>query len=194
MDDEPTARERWNARYRGGAGPDAPAAFLTDRADLLPASGRALDLAGGTGRHAVWLAARGLEVTLVDVADGACASARERAAQAGVRLTAVRAELGVDPLPAGPFAVVLAHHYLDRAVWRQAATQLAPAGVLLACQPTVTNLERHDRPSRRWLLDDGEVHTLAATLRADGLEVLEAAEGWTPQGRHEARLVVRRPG
>jgi tellurite methyltransferase len=193
-----SARARWNARHAerltDPAAPTGPGAFLTERAGLLPTTGTALDVAGGTGRNALWLAARGLDVTLVDVSDTACAEATARAVAAGVPLDVVRADLTEEPPPAGPWDVVLVHHWLDRSVWRHLADLLAPGGVLLVCQATVTNLERHGRPSRRFLLDDGEVAALADrwTAGRDDLEVVEATEGWGSEGRHEARLVLRR--
>jgi tellurite methyltransferase len=198
--DRDDPRVRWNARHAARiADPTTsrePSGFLTARADLLPASGRALDVAGGTGRDASWLAGRGLDVTLVDVSDTACAEATRRAVEAGVTLDVVRLELGTDPLPAGPFDVVVVHHWLDRDVWRALPGHLAVGGVLLACQPTARNLDRHDRPPRHFLLDDGEAVGLAADLATsrDGAsyEVVEATEGWTDQDRHEACIVVRR--
>jgi tellurite methyltransferase len=198
--DRDDPRVRWNARHADRiadpATSRAPSTFLTARADLLPAAGRALDVAGGTGRDALWLAGQGLEVTLVDVSDTACAEATRRAVELGASLDVERLELGTDPLPAGPFDVVVVHHWLDRDVWRTLPGHLAVGGLLLACQPTVTNLERHDRPPRRFLLDDGEVGRLAADLAAPHggatYEVVEATEGWTDQDRHEARIVVRR--
>jgi tellurite methyltransferase len=200
-DPGPSDRARWNARYAARAADPAPAsgpaAFLTERAALLPERGTALDVAGGTGRNALWLGARGLDVTLVDVSDAACAEATARAVAAGVSLDIVRADLTEDPVPEGPWDLVLVHHWLDRPTWRALPGHLAPGGVLLVCQPTERNLERHERPGRRWLLDDGEVERLAQELVAaapDGveLEVVEASEGWGTEGRHEARLVLRR--
>lgn len=49
-------REKWNARYREEGPPSPPSPFLVGLDDLLPRRGRALDVAGGTGRHALWLA------------------------------------------------------------------------------------------------------------------------------------------
>lgn len=189
------ARSRWDARHAARAAPSTPARFLTERADLLPTAGRALDVAGGGGRNAVWLAQRGLAVTLVDGSDEACRQATGRAAAAGVRLSSVqRLDLTADPPPAGPWDLVLCHHYLDRDLIRDVWAALRPGGLLLVCQPTVRNLERHPRPSRRWLLDEGELAELARRL--PGAQLLELAEGWTDEGRHEARLVARahRPG
>lgn len=191
MGDDPEARRRWNRRYRDRPPPEGPSPFLTARADLLPDAGRALDLAGGGGRNAVWLAQRGFEVTLIDVSDEACAAARVRADAAGVQLTVLRRALEIATLPAGPFAVVLSNRYLDPEVWRAAAELLGPDGRLLISQPTVRNLERHARPPRDWLLDEGALAAFAATL--EGLEVIELTEGWTDEDRHEARAVLRRP-
>ncbi|MFA9428849.1 class I SAM-dependent methyltransferase [Egicoccus sp. AB-alg2] len=187
---ENEARTRWNTRHAARARHPDAARFLTAREDLLPRSGRALDVAGGTGRNAVRLARRGLRTTLVDVSDEACRQAREAAAAVGVALEVVRADVTTDGLPAGPWDVVLCHHFLDLAVWRSGAQALSPGGLLLACQPTVRNLERHERPARRWLLDEGQ---LAAEVAGwCDVEVIELDEGWTDEGRHEARLVVRR--
>ena len=55
-----TDRRRWDARYRAHElGLRQPSGSLVALADLMPQGGRALDVAGGTGRHALWLARRG---------------------------------------------------------------------------------------------------------------------------------------
>ena len=47
-------------------GQTPPTDWLLANEDLLPRSGRALDVACGRGRHAFWLAERGLAVDAVD--------------------------------------------------------------------------------------------------------------------------------
>lgn len=194
--DEP--RSHWNRRHTERLSEPAPSAgpssALTSAVDLLPTTGRALDVAGGTGRHALWLAARGLDVTLVDVSDTACAEATRRAVDAGVGLDVVRAELGADPLPAGPWDLIVVSYWLDREVWTALPGELAPDGVLVLCHATATNLERYERPPRRFLLDDGEMAAMAErlTVADPELEVLRLTEGWTDEDRHEARLILRR--
>lgn len=49
----------------------------------LPPSGRVLDVGGGAGRYAVWLAERGHEVTLVDPSARQCEIAAEKARERG---------------------------------------------------------------------------------------------------------------
>lgn len=184
-------RERWDARYREeGPCARAPSALVTELDALLPRRGRALDVAGGAGRHAVWLARRGLEVTLVDVSPVGVDLARRAASEAGVPLDARALNLEREPLPPGPWDLILDFHYLQRSLFPAFARALAPGGLLVFVQPTRRNLERHPRPGPAHLLDEGELARLAADLP---LEVLRLDEGWLAEGRHEARLVARRP-
>ena len=156
---------------------------------VLPRAGRALDIAGGTGRHAIWLAQRGLAVTLADVSDEAMrlAGAAARAAGAAPGIELLRIDLEHEPLPDGPWHVVLCFHYLQRSLLTTIATALAPGGFLVFCHQTRTNLERHPRPGPEYLLAPGEAPTLV-----EGLEIVIYEEGWHEEGRHEAHLVARR--
>jgi SAM-dependent methyltransferase len=65
---------KWNERYRRGGyrASEAPDPLVVTAAELL-APGRAIDLACGAGRHALWLAARGWRVTAIDGAEAALA-------------------------------------------------------------------------------------------------------------------------
>lgn len=185
-------RQRWNARYQAGSHRgSAPAAFVIEATQARPVPGRALDVAGGAGRNAVFLAERRFDVTLVDVADTALELAAERAASAGVSLHLLRRDLETAPLPAGPWDVILCFHYLHRPLFEAFARELAAGGQLWFCQPTVRNLERHERPGRRFVLEEGEARRLAEQA---GLEIARLDEDWSTEDRHEARLVALKPG
>lgn len=177
-------RERWNARHAAAVIVSAPEAWLDGVRALLPASGRALDVAGGAGRHARWLVGAGFSVTLVDVSDVAV----ERARQTDRAVTVLRQDLERDPFPAGPWDVILCINYLQRSLFPLFLRALAPGGALVFAQATARNLERHAAPSARWLLEEDETATLLG-----GFDVAWRFEGWTPEGRHEARVVARRP-
>lgn len=179
--------ERWNARYATQREPGSPAPFLLEVAPELPASGRALDLAGGDGRHAIALARRGLTVTLCDVASAGLAIAARGAAQAGVALTCVERDLERTPPPPGPWDVIVCSYFLSRPLLRAIPGLLAPGGWFVFWHPTRRNLERHPRPSERFVLEDGELPS-----RVAGLEVVRCDERWWPSGRHEVRYVGRR--
>jgi len=186
-------RARWDARW---SAPDAPASAAPARAlveaePFLPRAAaarvpRVLDVAGGAGRNAVWLARRGLDVTLADVSPLALARAAGAAAAAGVTLRLLERDLE-EGLPAGPWDAIVVVDFLHRPLFDAFPTALAPGGVLVHAQPTLRNLERHAHPGARFLVAPGELRALAR-----GLGVLAFAEGWVDD-RHVARLVARRP-
>jgi SAM-dependent methyltransferase len=111
-----------------------PNRFLVAEVEGLP-PGRALDLACGSGRNAVWLAARGWQVTGVDFSGVALDQARSLAADRGVEVEWVESDL-LDWRPDGECDLV-AVLYLQlpaeelEPVVRRAAGALAPGGTLL---------------------------------------------------------------
>jgi tellurite methyltransferase len=179
---------RWNAKWSNGYGRAEPSASMLGLADYLPDSGRALDVAGGAGRHAIWLAEHGFETTLTDVSSVAITLAQGRAAEKGFTIAGVQGDLEI-ALPAGPWDVVLIHQYLQRDLISAFAGELSEAGRLVMVHPTVRNLERHTKPSARFLLDEAELAGLAAAAE---MRVLWCWEGWTTAGHHEAHLVAAR--
>jgi SAM-dependent methyltransferase len=199
-----TDRDRWNERYRAEEGVPPPSPWLEALDPLLPRRGRALDAGGGSGRHALWLAARGLEVTLADVSDVALARAAAEARARGLSspdllcpaergwgggsLATVAVDLEEAAPPAGPWDLVLCVYFLHRPLLAALPALLAPGGLLVVAHATRRNLERHPRPGPRHVLEDGELPGLVR-----GLEVIRSEEGWLEAGRHEARLVARRP-
>ena len=75
MNSDLDQRERWNEKYRTSpeswVEPDAflPWAFRKFIQPAFPNAGRVLDVAGGAGRHALWLAQQGWDVTLIDISE-----------------------------------------------------------------------------------------------------------------------------
>jgi tellurite methyltransferase len=179
-------RQKWDRRYRAEGDDLAPPSELLTSLEL-PAPGRALDVASGTGRNALWLARRGWAVTLVDISAEGLARARREAGPLPLEL--VCADLEGDPLPPGPFDLIVCTYFLLRPLFPAFTARLAPGGLLVYAQPTRSNLQRHQHPSAAFLLEDGELPSLVR-----GLEIVRYQEGWFGEGddaRHEARLVAR---
>jgi SAM-dependent methyltransferase len=109
------------------------------------APGRALDLATGDGRNAIWLAGRGWDVTAVDFSAVALERASAAAARAGVRVAWVQADL-LDWLPPRRsfdlVALLFLHAALAerRTVYAAAADAVAPGGRLLVIGHDRSNL------------------------------------------------------
>lgn len=180
-------RTHWNQRYAQEPWPEEPSHWLTTNAAILPPLGRALDVAGGTGRNALWLSQRGWDVTIVDVSDVALGLARERSIGHDVCLTTLHADLSSDPLPDGPWNLVMLFHYPDRDLFPQIESVLDTGGLVIGSLATATNLEHNERPPRPYLIEDGELPALLGDLK-----MLRYDEGWR-DNRHNARFVARKP-
>jgi SAM-dependent methyltransferase len=139
-------RERWDEKWRERIdGTHAePSPFLVAEAEGL-APGRALDLACGVGRNALWLAARGWRVTGVDFSEVALAEARRRAAALGLDVDWILADVTQWEPERDAFDLVCIL-YLQvpaadrREVLRRAVSALAPEGTLLVVGHHVRNL------------------------------------------------------
>lgn len=126
----------WDERYAGGAvwSGDPNGALVAEVARLAP--GRALDVGCGEGADAIWLAARGWDVTALDVSGVALERAAQAARRAGVPVRWRQAGLLDAGLPASGFDLVSAQYpALRRTPGDEAERALigavAPGGVLL---------------------------------------------------------------
>jgi len=181
-------RSSWDNRYRERSAPADPAVFVSvDLAPLLGTPGRALDLAGGAGRHAVWLAERGWDTTMIDTSEVAITLATKRAEEAGVNVRLLHTDLTAETLPDGPWDLILIVHYLQRDLFLPAIEGLADGGLIAFSVATVRNLERRERPPLPYLLEEGEAPSLVT-----GLEILHYEEDWSVEDRHEARVIARK--
>ena len=142
-------------------------------------------MAGGPGRNALWLADRGLDTTMLDISDVALVMAERAAKELGLNVELINTDLEEDPIPEGPWDVVVCFNYLHRPLLSTLAPVLAPDGLLVLELATRTNLERHERPPRQFLLEEGEILKLLP-----GLELLEYHERWW-HDRHVAHVVAR---
>lgn len=191
----------WDRRY---ADPELlwtsePSGFLVQEAAGLRA-GRALDLACGEGRNAVWLAQRGWRVTGVDFSRVALKKARRLAAGRSVRAEWIASDLN-DYRPADAAFDLVAVFYLQlpaaerQPIIKAAARAVAAGGVLLLVAHDAENLGRgYSGPQ-----DAAVLYTaldITSDLAATGLEI-ERAETVertvvTPEGERVALdLLVR---
>jgi SAM-dependent methyltransferase len=154
--------EGWNQRYAA-----TEQFFSSDPnplvADLLEGlePGRALDLAAGEGRHALWLARRGWQVTAVDFSQVGLDRARSRVEAEGLTIATVLEDVyRYDPPPESFELVLIAYFHprpADRPrVFERAARALVPGGHLLVTGRHLDDLGRDggrgpsSNPERRY--------------------------------------------
>jgi tellurite methyltransferase len=201
----PSSQSDWDAKHTlAAAGPPSePASIVSELLPLLP-SGPALDIACGTGRHALLLAARGQHVTAVDFSGVALGvlEARARGMGAAVRrgeslrdegrprkggLDLIHRDLERIQLPERRYDLIVCIQYLQRDLFPQMARALRPDGVLLMETFTRAQLEFTGGPRNpEYLLETGELREAFPELCVLFYRELRARQGI-------ASLLARRP-
>lgn len=195
------------------AGVPAPSSWLIECAGLLPSSPvagamggtarpRALDVACGSGRHALLLAAAGLDVLAIDRDAAAIEGLQAAAKRLGLVLrTDIRdLETPDDDGPGGgsiattggalapsTYDLIVVVHYLHRPLVPALVRALAPGGWLLYETFTVDQAAFGHPKNPAFLLQHGELPRLVAPL-----EVVRQREGEF-DGRRVASVAARAP-
>ena len=166
----------------------AAAGWLTGNEDVLPRAGDALDVACGSGRNAIWLAARGLRTRAVDRnADAIRAlTAEARALQLPLLADIVDLETGAVSLGSAAFDLIVVVHYLHRPLFPAIVEALAPGGLLVYETFTEAQARRGKPTNPAYLLREGELRQLVRPL-----EILREREG-DYDGGHVAGVIARR--
>jgi SAM-dependent methyltransferase len=181
----------WDERYRSAAGPadriEPPTPVLVEAAAGRK-PGRALDLACGTGRNALWLAEHGWTVTAVDGSRAAIETLRARAAASRLTVDARIADLEKSEFVIEPASwdLIAMCYYLQRDLFAPAKRGLAPGGVIIA----IVHLTEPGEEPTKHRLRPGELRAYFADW-----EILHSREG--PPGdpehrRASAEIVARR--
>jgi SAM-dependent methyltransferase len=157
----PGERERWNEKYRGAEGERrlSPEPFVQAALDRLgPGAARsALDLATGTGRHALELSRRGWRVLAVDLSPVALDILIQRALtqKLGVETRALDLEPAGSILRRERFELVVCVNYLDRELFAQLTRLIVLGGHLIYAAFTVD--WAGEKPGPTYRLERGEL-------------------------------------
>jgi len=165
-----------------------PSSWLLSNIDLIPRAGRALDVACGRGRHALFLAERGWAVRAIDRDADAIDALRSEAARRGLAMHAdvLDLEAGETDLGRETYDLILVVHYLHRPLFPALLTALAPGGYLLYETFTVDQARRGKPSNPDFLLRHGELRE-----RLSSLTILRERDG-TSEGRDVASVVARK--
>jgi SAM-dependent methyltransferase len=168
-------------------------------ADLLPRRGKALDVACGSGRHALLLSAAGLSVRAVDRDAEAIGELKAAARRLGFRVeTEIKdLETGSADLGDQVYDIVLVVHYLHRPLFPVLVRAIRKGGWLLyetytTAQPSTqavaaVQAARGKPTNVQYLLEPGELAGLVAPL-----EVVRQREGEF-EGRMVSAVAARKP-
>ena len=185
-------RDRWNARYADGAYESRRHAspFLEQNANLLPANGRALDLACGAGRNAIYLAHRGLAVDAVDISRVALDRGRTDAGALPIRWIECDLDDGFEA--EADYDLIVNIRYVNLPLVSSLLESLRSGGVLVIEQHLATTADVVGPKNPAYRVEAGELGRVAS-----GMVVEHLTEGLVedPDGRRAAlaRLVARVP-
>ena len=147
---------------------DDAAAWLVENVHLIPPGGMVLDVASGSGRNALYMAARGWRVHAID-RDGEALERLRNAAAAtpGCELTTEQVDLesGDVSLGTGRYQAVLVFNYLHRPLMPAIVAAVAHGGVLIYETFTRAQAARGRPTNPAFLLEDGELPNLVRPLR-----------------------------
>ena len=183
----------WDERYRSGEHTTREPSPLLIKAinDLKP--GRALDIACGVGRHAIYLAQQGWQVTAVDSSRVGIGILQQRATEAGLMIDAHVADLEGAEFEIGPGAydLICNFYYLQRDLFVAIRAGLRPGGLVVAAIH-LNDGNRDAKPHNpAFLLEPGELQTLFSDW-----EITYYREAASDEGGHHhdtAYLIARKP-
>jgi len=186
-------QDKWNARWRDkAANSDLQVDPWLQRVLPLLHPGRALDVACGRGRNALFLAEQGFSVTAIDLAQEALVLLDLEAARRGLAIATRQVDLEMEPLlPAGPFDLVIDFFYLHRPLLPLLGELLRPGGLMVLRTFSCAGPFPGGPDNPDFVLNPGELLELFQSW-----DILLHEEGLEPshKGGSLAGIVARRPG
>ncbi len=174
---------------------NSPACWLASHRDLLK-SGRALDLASGKGRNALYLAKEGFAVEAWDRNEEDLEALAAKARELGLTVTTRLVDLEQSPsIPAETFDLVIIFYYLQRNLIPWIIKALRPGGIVVYETFLIDNHVRYNHPRHReFCLEHNELLTLFPGLRILAYREGPDDQGGDPQPPFLASLIAERPG
>jgi SAM-dependent methyltransferase len=128
-------RAHWDLKYEQGlpslTEPDPFFIWASEKFVPFPNAGMALDLAGGVGRHALWLATRNWKVTVIDLSDVAIRKLSQSALEQNVKLDLLVGDASDYKFEPARFDLILLFYHLDRSLFPKIVFALKPGGLLI---------------------------------------------------------------
>jgi SAM-dependent methyltransferase len=134
-------KAHWDRKYEEGlpslTRPDPFFVSTYERhvAPSFPNAGLALDLAAGLGRHALWLADRGWQVSAVDISGVAIGKLSQAAGRLNVKMNLFTGDAAEYKFEPELFDLIVLYYHLDRSLFSKIISALNPGGLFLCKMP-----------------------------------------------------------
>lgn len=155
----PSAQDKWDEKYRGAMILGDPSSVLPNNLQLLPRTGRAVDLACGISGNALVLLKQGFDVEAWDI------SAQALQVQQRHGISTLRRDIETLPPEPNSFDVIVVAQFLDRGICEAIGDALRPRGCLFY-QTFLAQKKTSSGPSsKRFLLQREELPRLFPQLK-----------------------------
>jgi hypothetical protein len=108
----------------------------------FPKPGMALDLAGGLGRHSLWLASRSWQVTVVELSDVAIGKLSPAALELNLKLDVLAEDASEYKFEPARFDLIVLFYFLDRSLFPKIVSALKIGGLLICKMALLWNSDR----------------------------------------------------
>lgn len=154
----------WNKRYGERGENSQPPSWLLQELILTLPVGRALDVAAGSGRNAIFLARHGFDVDAIDSSPVAVEKGRKMADKAGANLNFINADLSAYTIAEESYDLIINFNFLERSLIPSMKKGLKKDGAILFETFTVDQSDLGPPTNRDYLLNHNELLSLFGDL------------------------------
>ncbi len=183
-------RSKWNKRYAEDSyGKANPITLLEDWIEEIP-TGKALDVACGAGRNAIFMAQAGFQVDAIDISTEGLNKARLSASSQGFDINWIEHDFDQDYDFETDYKLIIVLCYVNLPLISRLCECLAPGGYLLCEEHLVTEREVTGPTSSSYRVASGQLRDAVS-----GLSILMYQESLETNDEGEqvasARVVAR---
>jgi tellurite methyltransferase len=160
----PLMDTKWDKRFSMG---DAyiikePSPLLVENISVFP-TGRALDIASGNGRNAVFLAQRGFKVDAVDNSRVGLLMAKDLITEKNVRVNLIFADLEYYIIKPERYDLIVDFYYLNRNLFPDITTGLKSGGYLVFESLTTDDAGFSESKNPKYYLNPNELFDMVSS-------------------------------
>ena len=190
MSDPDVLLKKWNQRHGDPTHQPVAAEVLSQHRHLLPAHGRALDLACGLGGNALLMAQAGLDVAAWDLSPVAIERLQAFAVAKGLsNIKAEARDLSLTPLPSNYFDVIVVSYFLDRELIPSLVASLKQGGLIFYQTFSKIAVTENGPSNPDYRLGDNELLKLFSPLKVRFYQE-ENLLGDLSQGTRDVAMLV----
>lgn len=157
-------REKWNQRYAEDSYQKGnPVTLLENWINKIPV-GKALDIACGAGRNAIFMAQAGFDVDAMDISSEGLAKARDKAENESLKIHWIEHDFDQAYNFETDYDLIVVLWYVNLRLIRQLCDCLAPGGYLLCEEHLQTEEEVIGPSNARFRVAPGELRNTVSKL------------------------------